>query len=119
MFNAERADAPSVEDIADARLGVFVETHYARLLRLARLICRDATDAADAVQIGLEQAWRKRTSLRDDDRMRSLGRWDSSRAKRCAWRAAAAGGSTGSFRRVTWSGSRRRLMPPTSLSAWP
>ena len=38
MFNAERADAPSVEDIADARLGVFVETHYARLLRLARLI---------------------------------------------------------------------------------
>jgi RNA polymerase sigma-70 factor (ECF subfamily) len=71
VLNAERADAPSLEDIADARLGVFVETHYPRLLRLARLICRDATDSADAVQIGLEQAWRKRASLRDDDRMRS------------------------------------------------
>ena len=55
---------------ADAALGAFVAEHYDRLLRLARLICRDASDAADAVQIGLEQAWRGRSTLRDQDRVR-------------------------------------------------
>jgi DNA-directed RNA polymerase specialized sigma24 family protein len=48
----ERSDAvPSV----DAALGTFVVEHYERLLRLGRLVCRDAADAGDAVQIGLEQ----------------------------------------------------------------
>jgi RNA polymerase sigma factor (sigma-70 family) len=57
---------------ADAAIGAFVTEHYDRLLRLARLICRDSSDAADAVQIGLEHAWRRRSALRDADR---VGPW--------------------------------------------
>jgi RNA polymerase sigma-70 factor (ECF subfamily) len=55
-----------MERPTDAALSVFVTEHYDRLLRLARLVCRDATEAADAVQVGLEQAWRRRSTLRDD-----------------------------------------------------
>jgi RNA polymerase sigma factor (sigma-70 family) len=55
---------------ADETLTSFVIAHYDRLLGLARLICRDTNDAADAVQIGLEQAWRRRDTLRDPDRLR-------------------------------------------------
>jgi RNA polymerase sigma-70 factor, ECF subfamily len=55
---------------SDAAITAFVAEHYDRLLRLARLICRDAGDAADAVQIGLEQAWRKHATLRDESRLR-------------------------------------------------
>jgi RNA polymerase sigma-70 factor (ECF subfamily) len=51
---------------SDGAIGAFVAEHYDRLLRLARLICRDSSDAADAVQVGLEQAWRRRATLRDD-----------------------------------------------------
>ena len=51
-------------------LETFVAQHYDRLLGLARLVCRDAADAADAVQIGLEQAWRKREVLRDESRLK-------------------------------------------------
>lgn len=57
-------DRPAVE------LESFVSEHYDRLLRLAGLICRSVTDAEDAVQAGLERAWRKRTSLRDQSRIR-------------------------------------------------
>jgi RNA polymerase sigma-70 factor (ECF subfamily) len=61
-------------EIAEARsdraIAAFVAEHYDRLLGLARLICRDTGDAADAVQIGLEQAWRKRSTLRDDALLR-------------------------------------------------
>lgn len=56
--------------LADAALADFVTEHYDRLLRLARLVCHDASDAADAVQIGFEQAWRRRTSLRDAARVK-------------------------------------------------
>jgi RNA polymerase sigma-70 factor, ECF subfamily len=55
---------------ADAALIAFVTEHYDRLLRLSRLVCRDASDAADAVQLGLERAWRKRSALRDEARLR-------------------------------------------------
>jgi RNA polymerase sigma-70 factor, ECF subfamily len=55
---------------SDAAIAAFVADHYDRLLRLARLVCRDTGDAADAVQVGLEQAWRKRSTLRDDARLR-------------------------------------------------
>jgi RNA polymerase sigma-70 factor (ECF subfamily) len=48
----------------EALLEQLVTEHYDRLLGLARLICRDASDAADAVQTGLEQGWRNRSSLR-------------------------------------------------------
>jgi len=55
---------------SDANLATFVAEHYDRLLGLARLICRDSNDAGDAVQIGLEIAWRKRDSLRDESSLR-------------------------------------------------
>jgi RNA polymerase sigma-70 factor (ECF subfamily) len=51
-------------------LGAFVDVHYERLLRLARLVSRDVGDAADAVQIALEQAWKNRATLRDPERLR-------------------------------------------------
>jgi RNA polymerase sigma-70 factor, ECF subfamily len=60
--------APAVSDL---ELEAFVVEHYDRLLRLARLISRDAADATDAVQAGLEQAWRRRSSLRDPQRRRA------------------------------------------------
>src|SRR6476659_5658854 len=55
---------------SDAAIAAFVAEHYDRLVSLARLVCRDASDAADAVQIGLEQAWRQRSTLRDQTRVR-------------------------------------------------
>ncbi len=54
-----------------ATLDVFVREHHDRLVRLARLVCLDASEAGDAVQSGLEQAWRRRRSLRDADALRS------------------------------------------------
>lgn len=46
-------------------LDAFVRTHYDRLVGLARLVCIDANEAGDAVQAALEQAWRRRGTLRD------------------------------------------------------
>ncbi len=68
-MDVDRTDAGS-RDLVDASLEEFVVEHYDRLVRLARLICRDGSDAADAVQVALEQAWRRRSSLRDDERLR-------------------------------------------------
>jgi len=70
---AERYDDPRVTAPAvplDRALVAFVAEHYDRLVRLAYLICRREPDAADAVQRGLEQAWRRRDTLRDDERLR-------------------------------------------------
>ena len=68
-MDIDRADAGS--DIrADAALDDFVVEPYDRLVRLARLICRDGSDAADAVQVALEQAWRRRPSRRDGGSLR-------------------------------------------------
>jgi RNA polymerase sigma-70 factor (ECF subfamily) len=65
----ERAGASaSVEP--EAAIAAFVMEHYDRLLGLARLVCQDTTEAADAVQTGLEQAWRKRSTLRDSAHLR-------------------------------------------------
>jgi RNA polymerase sigma-70 factor (ECF subfamily) len=52
-------------------LAQFVAEHYQRLFRLAMLICRDPSDASDAVQYGLERAWRQRKALRNDGSIRS------------------------------------------------
>ena len=41
------------DDLPD--IGAFVAEHYDRLLGLTRLICRDASDAGDALQIGLDK----------------------------------------------------------------
>ena len=55
----------------EATLDAFVRTHHARLTGLARLVCRDSTDAGDAVQSAFEQAWRHRGSLREPDALRA------------------------------------------------
>ncbi len=55
---------------SDAAIAAFVVEHYDRLLGLARIVCRDSADAADAVQAGLEQGWRKRSTLRDEALLR-------------------------------------------------
>jgi RNA polymerase sigma-70 factor (ECF subfamily) len=54
---------------ADATLEAFVEAHYPRLVRLAGLVCDDPALAQDAVQAGLERAWRRRGSLNDPERL--------------------------------------------------
>lgn len=54
----------------DSGLELLVADHYPRLIRLARLVCRDGSDAADAVQAGLEQAWRHREAVRDPGALR-------------------------------------------------
>jgi RNA polymerase sigma-70 factor, ECF subfamily len=56
--------------VVDAELAEFVREHYPRLIRLAGQICREPRDAADAVQNALEQAWRRRATLRDRNSVR-------------------------------------------------
>ena len=63
-FNVAAREAAIERDLAE-----FVAAHYPRLIRLAGLICRDAIDSEDAVQAGLERAWRRRASLQDHDRL--------------------------------------------------
>ena len=100
---AEGAEAP-VRLASDAALETFVHQHYDRLLGLARLVCRDTADAADAVQIGLEQAWRNRASLREQERLRP---WVDRIVTREAVRI--------SKRRRSWLS---RLMPATPEVGW-
>lgn len=54
-----------------ATLDAFVRSHHDRLVRLARLVCVDTTEAGDAVQSAFEQAWRRRASLKDPSSLRS------------------------------------------------
>lgn len=67
---AEDARPGAAAALVDRALVAFVSEHYDRLLGLAWLICRHRADAADAVQRGLEQAWRQRATLRDATRLR-------------------------------------------------
>jgi RNA polymerase sigma-70 factor (ECF subfamily) len=55
----------------DAALVDFVAAHYPRLIRLAGLICRDVVDSEDAVQAGLERAWRSRAALKEPGKLSS------------------------------------------------
>jgi RNA polymerase sigma-70 factor (ECF subfamily) len=89
---------------APADLERFVELHYERLTGLARLICRDSGDAADAVQVGLEVAWRRRATLRDPERLRP---WLDRIVVREATRVARS--------RRSWIG---RLLHPDASVAW-
>ena len=67
-METSRADvAPVLAGIGEAELGAFVREHYPRLIRLAGLICREPSDAADAVQVALEQAWRRRKGQEGQD----------------------------------------------------
>ena len=58
-------DAARGSALDSAALDAFVREHHERLVRLARLVCLDTSEAADAVQAALEQAWRRRSGLRD------------------------------------------------------
>lgn len=63
-------DGARTATAAAVGLETFVAEHYERLLHLAWLICHDGADAGDAVQVGLELAWRRRDTLRDDTRLK-------------------------------------------------
>ena len=52
-------------------LAAFVAEHYDRLVKLAWLVCRHGPDAADAVQVALERAWRNRDELREQGSLRT------------------------------------------------
>jgi RNA polymerase sigma-70 factor (ECF subfamily) len=98
-FGGARARAAASSSEQDAAIEAFVTAHYARLTRLAWLVCRDEAEAADAVQAALERAWRKRRELRDPELLR---RWLDTIVTREALR--------GGRRRSMW---RLRTRPPT------
>ena len=54
----------------EVQLADFFGDHYARLVRLAALICHSSASVEDAVQAAMEQAWRSRHTLRDVERLR-------------------------------------------------
>jgi RNA polymerase sigma-70 factor, ECF subfamily len=65
----ERAGFRRRDTASVTALEELVAQHYDRLLRIAVLICRDRTDAEDAVQVALERAWRHGHDLRDPERL--------------------------------------------------
>ena len=66
---ATETKAPEVVSVED-ELAAFFEAHYGRMVRLAGLVCRSGVLAEDAVQAAMEQAWKRRSSLRDPARLR-------------------------------------------------
>lgn len=48
----------------------FFAAHYDRLVRLAGLVCHSPSTTEDAVQAAMEQAWRRRATLRDPARIK-------------------------------------------------
>ena len=54
----------------EGQLADFFGLHYDRLVRLAALVCHANVSVEDAVQSAMEQAWRRRHTLRDAVRMR-------------------------------------------------
>lgn len=56
-------------ELLDRDLVDFVRQQQPRLIRLAALVCHNVADAEDAVQAGLEQAWRRRRTLRDPQKL--------------------------------------------------
>jgi RNA polymerase sigma-70 factor (ECF subfamily) len=53
-----------------ADLTEFVRDNNDRLVRLAGLVCRNVSDAEDAVQAAFERAWRNQSALRDQTRLK-------------------------------------------------
>ena len=71
MSSDARREAMAGATALDAAgLDAFVRDHHERLVSLARLVCLDPTEAGDAVQTALEQAWRRRSTLHDADALR-------------------------------------------------
>ena len=67
---AAETAVPKVASVED-QLEAFFAAHYERMVRLAGLICHRGVSAEDAVQAAMEQAWRRRASLREPERMQS------------------------------------------------
>jgi RNA polymerase sigma-70 factor (ECF subfamily) len=66
-----RAAAIEVDTSAlEVQLADFFGLHYDRLVRLAALICHANASVEDAVQAAMEQAWRRRHTLRDPAQVR-------------------------------------------------
>lgn len=104
---------------SDAAIAAFVAEHYDRLLGLARIVCRDTADAADAVQTGLEQAWRKRSTLRDETLLRPwLDRIVAREALRISRKRGSWLGRLFSLHDVTWIEPRdkRASEPPAYMA---
>jgi RNA polymerase sigma factor (sigma-70 family) len=71
MASSTADSAPTETLDLEDQLIAFFDGHYARMVRLAGLICNAGTSAEDAVQAAMEQAWRRRGALRQADRMQS------------------------------------------------
>lgn len=69
MSRPRAATADEALQLED-QLTAFFGAHYDRLIRLATLVCHHPAQVEDAVQAGMEQAWRRRHTLRDPDRIR-------------------------------------------------
>lgn len=54
----------------EGQLADFFGMHYDRLVRLAALVCHADVSVEDAVQAAMEQAWRRRHTLRDPNLLR-------------------------------------------------
>jgi RNA polymerase sigma factor (sigma-70 family) len=65
------AERGSQTEVTERELRVLVATQYERLLRVARLVCREPADAEDAVASALERAWRSRAALDDPTRTKA------------------------------------------------
>ena len=68
----------------EAQLADFFAEHYDRLIGLAGLVCHNRASVEDAVQAAMEQAWRRRGSLRDRAQLKP---WLSQIVVRAAIRA--------------------------------
>lgn len=97
-----------IEAVAEVNLDLdaFVFAHYDRLIRLAALVCGNAAEAEDAVQSGLERAWRGRARLRQAE---SLSPWVDRIVVREAIRTAQ--------RRRRWWARRRDLSDAADATA--
>ena len=107
-FDGTSVKVQRLETVAGVEidLDAFVFAHYDRLIRLAALVSGDAADAEDAVQAGLERAWRGRDSLR---KAASLSSWVDRIVVREAIRTAA--------RRRRWWSRRRELSDAADATA--
>lgn len=96
MFGRPSAAAVEGSTTLERDLADFFAAHYDRLVRLAALVCHSANTTEDAVQAAMEQAWRRRGTLRDPSLMRPwLDRIvvrESIRANRRPWWARLATG---------------------------
>ena len=70
MIGRRAAAAEERSTALEAQLTDFFGVHYDRLVRLAALVCHADTSVEDAVQAAMEQAWRRRHTLRDPNLLR-------------------------------------------------